>query len=95
MQAWRTDLNWQKHEQPDETHISLDIDTVLSDSLLSAWTNAQTDLSKFGLQAILLVWVFKNVLRFMEMITWIRGMMKIMTLNIANALCEYRIIFNV
>ena len=43
------------HEQTAETKISLDIDIVWSESLLSAWTNAQADLSLFGLQAILLV----------------------------------------
>ena len=50
----------------------------------------QADLSLFGLQAILLVWIFKNLLRFIEIII---GMIKMMTLN--NALCEYRIILNV
>ena len=78
------------HEQTAETPISLKTDIVWSESLLSAWTNAQADLSLFGLQAILLVWIFKNLLRFMEIII---GMIKIMTLN--NALCEYRIILNV
>ena len=73
------------HEQTAETPISLNIDIVWSESLLSAWTNAQADLSLFGLLAILLV-----LLRFMEIII---GMIKIMTLN--NALCEYRIILNV
>ena len=43
------------HEQIAETQISLDIDTVWSESLLSAWTNVPADLSLFGLQAILLV----------------------------------------
>ena len=43
------------HEQIAETRISLDIDTVWSESLQSEWTNAQADLSLFGLQAILLV----------------------------------------
>ena len=33
------------HEQTAETQISLDIDTVWSESLLSAWANAQADLS--------------------------------------------------
>ena len=42
------------HEQIAETQISLDIDTAWSEYLLSAWTNAQADLSLFGLQAILL-----------------------------------------
>ena len=78
------------HEQTAKTPISLNIDIVWSESLLLAWTNAQADLSQFGLQAILLVWIFKNLLRFMEIII---GMRKIMTLN--NALCEYRIILNV
>ena len=78
------------HEQTAETLISLNIDIVWSESLLSAWTNTQADLSLFGLQAILLVFIFKNLLRFMEIII---GMIKIMTLN--NALCEYRIILNV
>ena len=78
------------HEQIAETPISLNIDIVWSESLLSAWTNAQADLSLFGLQAILLVRIFKYLLRFMEIII---GMIKIMTLN--NALCEYRIILNV
>ena len=78
------------HEQTAETPISLNIDFVWSDSLLSAWTNAQADLSLFGLQAILLVWIFKNLLRFMEIES---GMIKIMTWN--NALCKYRIILNV
>ena len=64
--------------------------TLFGQSLLSAWTNAQADLSLFGLQAILLVRIFKNLLRFMEIII---GMIKIKTLN--NALCEYRIILNV
>ena len=41
-------------EQTAETQISLDIDTVWSESLLSAWINAQADLSLLGLQAILL-----------------------------------------
>ena len=77
------------HEQTAETPISLDIDTVWSESLLSAWTSALADLSLFGLQAILLVRIFKNLLRFMEMLI---GMIKIMTLNKANALCEYMII---
>ena len=48
------------HEQIAETQISLDFDTVWSESLLSAWTNVPADLSLFGLQVILLV-----VLRFM------------------------------
>ena len=74
------------HEQTAETTISLNIDIVWSESLLSAWTNAQADLSLFGLQAISLVWIFKDLLRFMEIIL---GMIKNMTLN--NALCEYRI----
>ena len=79
------------YEQTAETPISLTIGIVWPESLLSAWTNAQADLSLFGLQAILLVWIFKNLLRFMEIII---GMMKkIMTLN--NALCEYRIFLNV
>ena len=78
------------HEQTADTPISLNIDIVWSESLLSAWTNAQADLSLFGLQAILLVWIFKNLLRFMGILT---GMIKIMTPN--NALCEYRIILNV
>ena len=78
------------HEQTAETLISLNINIVWSESLLSAWTNAQADLSLFGLQAILLVWIFKNLLRFTEIII---GMIKMMTLN--NALCEYRIILNV
>ena len=78
------------HEQTAETQISLNIDIVWSESLLSAWTNAQADLSLLSLRAILLVWIFKNLLRFMEMII---GMIKIMTLN--NALYEYRIILNV
>ena len=42
------------HEQTAETPISLNIDIVWSESLLSAWTNVQADLSLFGLQAILL-----------------------------------------
>ena len=66
------------HEQTAETPISLNIDIVWSESLLPAWTNAQADLSLFGLQAILLIWIFKNLLRFMEIII---GMIKIMTLN--------------
>ena len=41
------------HEQIAETQISLDFDTVWSESLLSAWTNVPADLSLFGLQAIL------------------------------------------
>ena len=77
------------HEQTAETPISLNIDIIWSESSRSAWTNAQDDLCLFGLQAILLVWIFKNLLRFMEIII---GMIKIMTLN--NALCEYRIILN-
>ena len=48
------------HEQTAETSISLNIDIVWSESVLSAWTNAQADLSLFGLQAILLVWNDKN-----------------------------------
>ena len=40
------------HEQTAKTPISLNIDIVWSESLLSAWTNAQADLSLFGLQAI-------------------------------------------
>ena len=56
------------HEQTAETQISLDIDTVRSESLLSAWTNMQADLSLFVLQAILFVSIFKNLLIFMEMI---------------------------
>ena len=44
------------HEQTAETQISLDIDTVWSESVLSAWINAQADLSLLGLQAIFLVW---------------------------------------
>ena len=75
------------HEQTAETP---NIDIVWSEFLLSVWTNAQADLSLFGLQAILLVWIFKNLLRFMEIII---GMMKIKTLT--NALCEYRVILNV
>ena len=43
------------HEQTADTQISLDIDTVWSESLLPAWNNAQADLSLFGMQAILLV----------------------------------------
>ena len=43
------------HEQTADTKISLDIDTVWSESLLSNWTNAQAYLSLFGLQAILFV----------------------------------------
>ena len=79
------------HEQTAEIPISLNIDIVLSDSLLPAWTNAQADLNLFGLHAILLVIIFKNLLRFTEIII---GMIKkIMTLN--NALCENRIILNV
>ena len=39
------------HEQTAETLISLNIDIVWSEPLLSAWTNAQADLSLFGLQA--------------------------------------------
>ena len=69
--------------QTAETPISLNIDIVWSESLLSAWTNAQAYLSLFGLQAILLVLIFK--------ILFIIGMIKIMTLN--NALCDYRIVF--
>ena len=34
------------HEQTAETPISLKIDIVRSESLLSAWTNAQADLSR-------------------------------------------------
>ena len=74
------------NEQTAKTPISLNIDIVWSESFLSAWTNAQADLSLFGLQAILLVWIFKNLLRFMEIII---GM------TLINALCEYRIILNV
>ena len=44
------------HEQTAKTQISLDIDTVWSESLLSAWINVQAGLSLLGLQAILLVW---------------------------------------
>ena len=44
------------HEQTGETRISPDIDIVWSESLLSAWINAQADLSLLGLQAILLDW---------------------------------------
>ena len=44
------------HEQIAETQISLDIDTVWSESLLSAWINAHDDLSLLGLQAMFLVW---------------------------------------
>ena len=51
-------LDWQIHEQTGETQISLDIDTVWSESLLSAWTNAQADLSLLGFQAILLDWTW-------------------------------------
>ena len=40
------------HEQTAETLISLNIDIVWSESLLSAWTNAQADLSLFGLQEL-------------------------------------------
>ena len=47
---------WQMHEQTGETQISLDIDSVWSEFLLSAWINGQADLSLLGLQAILLVW---------------------------------------
>ena len=54
------------HEQTAQTPISLNIDIVWSESLLSAWTNAQADLSLLGLQAILFVWIFKNLLRFMS-----------------------------
>ena len=43
------------HEQTAETLISLNIYIVWSESLLSALTNAQADLSLFGLQAISLV----------------------------------------
>ena len=39
-----------------ETQIRLDKDTVWSESLLSAWLNAQAGLSLLGLQAILLDW---------------------------------------
>ena len=78
------------HKQTAETPISLNIEIVWSESLLSAWTNAHADLSLFGLQAILLVLIFKKLLRFKEIII---GMIKIMTLN--NVLCEYRIILNV
>ena len=53
------------HGQTAETPISLNIDIVWSESLLSAWTNEQADLSLLGLQAILFVWIFKNLLRFM------------------------------
>ena len=54
------------HEPTAETPISLNIDIVWSESLLSAWTNVQADLSLSGLQAILFVWIFKNLLRFMS-----------------------------
>ena len=53
------------HGQTAETPISLNIDIVWSESLLSAWTNEQADLSLLGLQAILFVLIFKNLLRFM------------------------------
>ena len=36
-------------EQTAETQISLDIDTIRSESLLSAWTNVQADLESVGL----------------------------------------------
>ena len=90
------------HEQTAETQISLDIDIVLSKSLLSAGINAQADLSLLGLKPFCwfgpnkldLDLIFKNLFRFMEMII---GMLKIMTLNNAKTctLCEYRIILNV
>ena len=53
------------HGQTADTPISLNIDIVWSESLLSAWTNEQADLSLLGLQAILFVWILKNLLRFM------------------------------
>ena len=56
------------HEQTAETQISPDIDTVWSEYLLSAWTNVQADLILFVLQAILFVWILKNLLIFIEMI---------------------------
>ena len=43
------------HEQTAKTPISVNIDIVWSESLLSEWTNAQADLSLLGLKAILFV----------------------------------------
>ena len=68
------------HEQTAETQISLDIDTVWSESLMSA----PADLSLLGLQAAFYWFEFSRT-DFIEMIL---GMIKIMTLNNANALCE-------
>ena len=48
------------HEQTAKTQISLAMDTVWSESLLTAWINAQADLSLLGLHAILLVWTLQT-----------------------------------
>ena len=68
------------HEQTAETQISLDIDTVWSESLMSA----PADLSLLGLQAAFYWFEFSRT----GLIEMILGMIKIMTLNNANALCE-------
>ena len=68
------------HEQTAETQISLDIDNVWSESLMSA----PADLSLLGLQEAFYWFEFSRT-GFIEMIL---GMIKIMTLNNANALCK-------
>ena len=79
------------HEQTAKTPISLNIDIVWSESLLSAWTNAQADLSLF-------VWLASHFvgLNFQEFAqiygNYNRNDKK---LSLKNALCEYRIILNV
>ena len=50
-------------EQTAETPISLNIDFVLSESLLSAWTNAQADLSRVYLNTAKTPKLHKNMQR--------------------------------
>ena len=80
------------HEQAAKTQISLNIDTVWSESLLSAWTNAYDDLSLFGLQDIVL-----NFQEFAQIYGNDNSNAKNydMDINNANALCEYMIVLNV